>query len=192
MKAIANRRSIRFTKRLTAFVAVATVTLTTIVFYNSIFSPFARKYEDYEAEISKLRNTLASAEQSREEQLSLQKKVKELNTVLTDVRERIPDSPNETLFLQQVTQAAEASNVSIRAYNRGRIQEFATHSQLEVQIAGEGEYQPICQFIDELSKLSRISSIEQLKIEAKPDSTIYPIEMRLLLFFNRSTTPDVS
>lgn len=188
MRANSSRKKVAWTKRLGAALAVTAVVLTTVLFYTSIFSPFARKYEDYEAEIRRLRNTLASSEESRADFVSLHQKVEELNTLLTDVRDRIPDSPNETLFLQQVTRAAKASNVRIRAYNRGRIQEFATHAQLEVHIAGEGGYQPICRFINELSKLSRITSIEQLKMEATPDSAIYPIEMRLLLFFNRSTS----
>lgn len=192
MKAQDNRRRLLWAKRLASMVAATVVALTTYVFYTSFFSPFARKYEVYEAKISMLRNTLASGEESRREQLSLQEKVRDLNSLLTNVRERIPDGPNETQFLQQVTEAAESTNVIIRAYNRGRIEELATHCQLEVRIVGEGRYEPICRFIDELSKLSRITSVEHMKIEARPGSEIYPIEMRLLLFFHRDPSPKVS
>jgi Tfp pilus assembly protein PilO len=187
MKTLADRQKIVWTKRLCHYLASATVTGMVVLFYTSLFSPFARKYEVYEREISVFRSTLASASVTREARESLTTEVHNLETVLTNVRERIPNSPNETLFLKQMTEAARKTNVTIRAYNRGSIQEFATYSQLEVHIAGDGGYEPICRFIEQLSQLSRITAIEELKISVRAGDKSYPMEMRLLLFFNRTS-----
>lgn len=105
------------------------------------------------------------------------------------IRARIPDRPNEGQFLEQTTNAAKASGVQVKEYRRGKIEFDGDHSQLRVHISLLGPFANICDYIDRLENLPRISRISQMRIKSDKQTDTYPVDLTLTLFF-RADTPD--
>lgn len=105
------------------------------------------------------------------------------------IRARIPDRPNEGQFLEQTTSAAQQAGIQVKEYRRGKIMFDGDHSQLKVHISLLGPFENICNYVDRLESLPRISRISEMRIKAAKSSNVYPVDLTLTLFF-RTDTPD--
>jgi Tfp pilus assembly protein PilO len=105
------------------------------------------------------------------------------------LRQRIPDRPCETEFLEQMNQAADEEGLEIRDYRRGAVTVEDAHSFLEVHVLGAGSYPQICRFLDRLAKLPRISTVEKVTITADSTAKTYPVDLTLRLYFGAQERP---
>ena len=106
-----------------------------------------------------------------------------------EIRGRIPDQPEESGFLEQISTAARARGLVIENYTRGGVTTTATHSLLEVRMTGEGDFQSICGFFEEMANLSRVATVRRMHLAIPKDSDIYPLDITLTLYFGARARP---
>ncbi|MCH7726757.1 MAG: type 4a pilus biogenesis protein PilO [Planctomycetes bacterium] len=138
--------------------------------------------------IESLRQLLGEAGQVQKEHSNLTQTLKATERRATEIRQRIPDHPNEADFLKKITEAAEAKGLVISEYRRGVLRTEETHSQLDVQVIGEGSYRSICEFVDQVAALSRISKVKTLHINRIDNDQAYPVEITFVLYFGLKPT----
>jgi Tfp pilus assembly protein PilO len=148
-----------------------------------IFSPMHQRAEAARARLEQVEGLLQTAPAVRRQHAQLQQTLKELETRAEAVARRIPDSPEEAEFLQQIHQAAEESRVVIDDYRRGALVAGTRHSQLEVRLVGSGDYAGICRFFHRLGQLQRQTQPQNVLIRANPDGGRHHMELSMLLFF---------
>lgn len=133
--------------------------------------------------IAELEEQLTSSRDVRSQQQSLSDTLRELEQRAETIRQRIPDQSHEAEFLNQVAQAAQARGLTIQNYTRGDVTVTATHSQLDIRLVGAGDYASICGFLEELTRLPRVATVQQLNVTVPEASDIYPLEMLVTLYF---------
>jgi Tfp pilus assembly protein PilO len=99
-----------------------------------------------------------------------------------DLQKRVPDEPFEAEFLGQLTEAASQSGLRIGDYHPGVVHAGQRCSQLQVQLSCQGTYRSICEFLDRLATLPRITQVEKLDVTAAgPDG--HPVTLWLVVYF---------
>ena len=106
-----------------------------------------------------------------------------------DLQKRVPDEPSEAEFLAQLVQAANQTGFRINDYHPGVVRSGERCSQLQVQLSCQGTYRSICDFLDRLAALPRITQVEKLDVTAAgPDG--HPVTLWLVVYFRLSQAPD--
>ncbi len=103
---------------------------------------------------------------------------------------RIPPEPRESEFLKDVMRIAGEANFAIRDYQPGQPRTQVGCPHIFIELAGSGDYRSICQFLDGVSGLPRLSTIERLDIVAEPTGTTYPVSITLAVYFTGRPTSD--
>ena len=105
------------------------------------------------------------------------------------LQRRIPEEPLEADFLAELTTAAQQVNLQIQNYQPGIVMVEPTCSQLEIVLSGLGSHQSICGFLDRLTRSPRLSRVLTLEIDAAADGELYPVSMKLVIFFDVKQQP---
>ncbi|MFW6170704.1 MAG: type 4a pilus biogenesis protein PilO [Planctomycetota bacterium] len=106
-----------------------------------------------------------------------------------ELRERIPDGPNEADFLKQLSGAAEASGLKIQDYRRGGSAVKESYSSLQINLICSARYVQLCRFLEQLDELPRILTIEKLTISTPDDGDEYPVDLSLSVYFRGQQQP---
>lgn len=116
--------------------------------------------------------------------LETKKRLDEQKGRLAELVQRIPNTPHESNFLEQLANVAASSDVDIRDFNPGNTIQQGKHSQLEIYIVGSASYEGICRFLDGLAKLPRLCQIASFEVTSPSGgSSDYKIEAKLRIFF---------
>jgi Tfp pilus assembly protein PilO len=117
----------------------------------------------------------------------LHKKALALKSDVETIREKIPDSPDETLFLRQISELAAVSGVMINDYRPGAEMKLEKHSEKEVTISCLGTYRGICQMLANLEHLPRVAKVYNLSITASNEANdLRSVEIRIRLLYGSS------
>ena len=92
--------------------------------------------------------------------------VQAVRSDVESLRQRLPDSPDETLFLRQISELAAQSAVMINDYRPGAETILEKHSEKEITFSCAGTYAGICHLLANLEKLPRVAHIHNLTISA--------------------------
>jgi Tfp pilus assembly protein PilO len=130
-----------------------------------------------------LERLLKTAGRTRERHERLAAELEALERDAENMRLRIPDRPEETEFLRQLTQVADEEHLRILNWERGRLDERPTHTEYEIRLVCEGKYPAICGFLDRLDHLPRVTSVQRMSVQATDESKEYPFDMTLKLYF---------
>jgi len=104
------------------------------------------------------------------------------------LEKRVPDEPLEAEFLSQAAHAASQAGLQIGDYRPGVVRTSGHCSQMEIQLSCQGPYRSICDFLDRLAALPRLSQVERLEITAAgPEG--YPVTLWLLVYFRLAKAP---
>ncbi|HUG71560.1 MAG TPA: type 4a pilus biogenesis protein PilO [Pirellulaceae bacterium] len=98
-------------------------------------------------------------------------------------RQRIPETPQESEFLAQLSEAARDEGFAINNFTRGSATVLDTHSQLQIRLTGEGDYASICGFFEKMVSFSRVATVSQMSLRIPADSEVYPLDMTMTLYF---------
>lgn len=135
------------------------------------------------AEIPRLESLLETDRDTERQFTQLQAELARLEVSAEAARQRIPEMPQESEFLAQISEAAREKGLSIDKFTRGSVAVLETHSQLQIRLTGEGNYASICGFFESMSKFSRVATVSQMNLQVPSDSEIYPLDMTLTLYF---------
>ncbi|MGM0487524.1 MAG: type 4a pilus biogenesis protein PilO [Planctomycetota bacterium] len=99
------------------------------------------------------------------------------------LRQRIPDDPDEAEFLKQVSRLAAATGLEIRDYRRGSLAVKESYSELQINLTCSARYAELCRFLEALDELPRILTIEKLAISSPDEGDEYPVDLSLSVYF---------
>lgn len=152
--------------------------------------PLAKKSEACADRIAVVDGLLDNSEEIRAAHSRFKDSLAEIRRRADALRQRIPDRPCETEFLEQMNEAANKEGLEIRDYRRGAVTVKDTHSQLEVHVQCVGSYPKTCRFLDRLARLPRISTVEKVTINSDSSVEAYPVDLTLRLYFGVKKKPD--
>lgn len=108
---------------------------------------------------------------------------------------RIPDAPQESEFLAQLSGLARETGMEIREYHPESTFATDTHVELEIALRADGSYGSLCRFLDGVEALPRLCRVTQLDVSTSDEpSESYPVNMKLRLFFTpeqKSSSDDI-
>lgn len=142
-----------------------------------------RQKSDNAAEIERLELLLETERDAGREFAGLQAELARLEASAEAARQRIPETPQESEFLAQISEAARDKGLSINEFTRGAVTVLDTHSQLQIRLTGEGDYASICGFFEKMASFSRVATVSQMQLSVPPDSEVYPLDMTMTLYF---------
>lgn len=142
-----------------------------------------RQQSDNEVEIVRLETLLETERDAGREFSLLQAELARLEASAEAARQRIPETPQESEFLAQISEAANEKGLSIKNFSRGDVTVLPTHSQLQIRLTGEGDYASICGFFEQMATFSRVATVSQMNLAIPQDSEIYPLDMTMTLYF---------
>jgi hypothetical protein len=106
---------------------------------------------------------------------------------LQEGRRRIPVEPRETEALQELVRLAARDGLRIADYQSAPPIARTRCRQILIHLSGSGDYSSICRFLDSVSRLPRLTTIEALEISASTDASVYPIAVTLAVYFTGPT-----
>jgi Tfp pilus assembly protein PilO len=141
-------------------------------------------------EEKQLRERVASITQQVQNANTIRRDLEETTALLQqqrsraeEVRERIPDAPGESEFLQLASDAANKGGVSMRDFVPGKATHFDTFSQLDISLQCAGAYESICRFLDQLEDVPRVARVISLDLDATAQQEVYPLQFVVRLYF---------
>ena len=142
-----------------------------------------RQQSDNAAEIATLEMLLETERDTGREFAGLQAELARLEASAEAARQRIPETPQESEFLAQISEAARDKGFAVDNFTRGAVTVLETHSQLQIRLTGEGDYASICGFFEKMASFSRVVTVSQLNLRVPANSEIYPLDMTMTLYF---------
>ncbi len=104
------------------------------------------------------------------------------------IRRRIPSNGEEAELLGQLSKLAESHRLAIVDYRRGSVTRGEQFSRLEVELQCEGSFRSICHFVNAVSSLERLTTVDQLDISTVEDVQRYPADMKIALYYRHNAT----
>ncbi len=135
------------------------------------------------AEIARIESLLNTDRNVGREFAALQQSLERLEASAEAARQRIPETPEESEFLAQISAAAREKGLSIENFTRLAVSDLGTHSQLQIRLTGEGDYASICGFFEKMAGFSRVATVSNMRMSIPANSEIYPLDMTLTLYF---------
>jgi Tfp pilus assembly protein PilO len=150
--------------------------------YALVIRPLETRIEESDGRSLQLEAVLREAHKVRAEHQRLQGAMAAAEAKAADLQKRVPDEPSEAEFLAQLTQAANQTGLQISDYRPGVVRGGQRCSQLQIQLSCQGTYRSICDFLDRLAALPRITQVEKLDITAAgPDG--HPVTLWVIVYF---------
>jgi len=156
--------------------------------YALVLRPLDGRIDELNDRSAGLEASLQNAHVVRAEQQRLRGVVAALEAKSAELEKRVPDEPLEGEFLSQLAQAAGQAGLKIGDYRPGVVRTSEKYSQMAVQLSCQGPYRSICDFLDRLSALPRLTQVETLDVSAgSPDGC--PVSLSLVVYFRLTKAP---
>lgn len=159
--------------------------------YGLVLRPLERRTGDWEDRIARLEERLKGIDAFRAEQSRLSQRVAELDQKSAALSRRVPGEPMEAEFLSQVAGVAVQAGVKLGHYRPGLIRVGEGHSQMEIQLSCAGPYRGLCQFLDRLAAMERLSRVVQMEV-GSGGAEGCPATITLVVFFRLTEPPRAS
>lgn len=158
--------------------------------YCRVHLPLAQTWRDCVAQIAVVDGLLENSAEIQVAHSRFKDSLEMIQHRADALRERIPDRPSETEFLEQLNEAANREGLEIRDYRRGEEMVKDTYSQLDVHLTCAGSYRQICGFFHRLAGLPRISTVEKATITSDSTMETYLVNLTLRLYYGAQSRPE--
>jgi Tfp pilus assembly protein PilO len=152
-----------------------------------VFMPLKEYEQDCQQRIVQLQELLVHTPKVRQENRAFNAELASLKHTVEETQRRLPQELREHEFMDQVKQVANTSGMEVVNYQLGLTTELESYSQVEVTFQCKGSYASICQFLDEIDHLSRITEVANLQVESADNFHSYPMEVTFVLYFGGAT-----
>jgi Tfp pilus assembly protein PilO len=152
-----------------------------------VLKPLVAHEQLCQQRIGQLETLLVSTPKVRQENRAFHAELASLKHTVEQTQRRLPRELREHEFIEQVRLVAGKSGIEVSDYQIGLTTELESYSQTELTFQCKGSYASICQFLDEINHLARITEISNLQIESADNFHSYPIQVSFVLYFGGVT-----
>src|SRR5882757_5648184 len=170
---------------------LATVVCTTVG-YSFRHAPALHEIAETSAQIEDLLASVRNGPVMREHHRIAVEKLHEVTTRIANLQRRVPKDADAGSFLKEVTQLATAGKFAIKDFHPDKPEAKTGYSEMQVTLKGQGSFRSICAFVDQLSKLTRLSKIKDLSLTIGESATEYPMTATLVIYFGLRGSDDAS
>lgn len=161
--------------------------VTSLSYYSLIHKPLQEKAEADHQRVNQVRGLLGEAMKLRKQRAALSTEQRALEKLVAGVHERLPATAEDGEFLAVAAQVAEDEGLQIIDYQRGQATTKDGHSQIDLGLKCIGDYAGLCRFLTRLEEMPRVSNVTQLRLQTLPGKKLYPVEIRLVLYYGLET-----
>jgi Tfp pilus assembly protein PilO len=134
------------------------------------------------------RAVLSKAQIIRAEHVSLQQQLEESRQRLNRLEIRVPKDALESDFFGQVANLSKRQGVRIHGFRPISSAALNDYHSVRVAFDASGEYQTLCQFLDELARLPRLNHIAHLHVMPQsPQSSLLTVKIETEIYFTPGT-----
>ena len=169
--------------RLLHYAGVLLTVVCTTAGYSFLHAPKVHEITETSAKIDELLQSVQNGPVMREQHRMVSDKLRDVTTRIANLQRRVPREPDGGEFLNEVTQLASSGKLAIKDFHPEKPETKAGYAEMQVTLRGQGSFASVCSFIDQLSKLTRLSKIKDLNLSAGDDSTEYPMTATLVIYF---------
>ncbi|HHH84987.1 MAG TPA: hypothetical protein ENL15_03420 [Firmicutes bacterium] len=165
-----------------------------IVFYFYVLGPQRQQIGDLKQKIEKEKMEVKRL-------VALSKKIPDLQAELDSKKEEIariskslPTKQEIPTLLRQITDASQQAGITLTYFNPGRLDAKGDYLEFKVDIQLEGTYHKVGYFLSQLSHLSRIINVGNLKITRLPtvDENTINVKLDLVAYVYNQTQGEKS
>jgi len=157
--------------------------LAAVVFYGAIYAPRANAIDRLNEEIAGVQLRLHGANTIRQQYSQLIAQRKQQRQLAEEVRQRVPDAPQEAEFLEVISKGTPPEDFVITDYSRGQAIQADGCRQVDIQLQCNGTYAGICRFLDQLDNMPRITHVVGLELKSQMVEQRYPLTITVRLYF---------
>jgi Tfp pilus assembly protein PilO len=89
----------------------------------------------------------------------------------------------EAEFLAQLAQLARTYDLRVAHYQPGVVTRRADYSEVQIELQGEGTYEGLSRFVDQIPHLPRLSSVTEMEIQSQPEKPMYSFHLKFSVYF---------
>lgn len=161
--------------------------LATIAFatasYSLLHVPIYEQISEIDQKIEELSLSAQNAEVIHVQHQKASERLMDVKKRIAKVQERVPRDADAGEFLNEVTRIAAQENLIIKRFKPEKPLERDGYTQMEVTLMGRGNYTSICTFFDHLSRLKRLSKLQNLTLTAEGNTSEYPMDATLIIYY---------
>jgi Tfp pilus assembly protein PilO len=161
---------------------LATVICTTVG-YSFLHAPALHEIAESSARIDELLASVRNGPITREHHRIAVRKLHAVTTRIANLQRRVPRDADAGAFLKEVTQLASANHLALKDFHPEKPEVKPGYAEMQVNLKGQGSFGSICTFVDQLTKLTRLSKIKDLSVSVAENATEYPMTATLVIYF---------
>jgi Tfp pilus assembly protein PilO len=169
--------------RLLHYAGVLATVICTTVGYSFLHAPAVREIAETSAQIEDLLASVRNGPVTRDHHRIATTKLHEVTTRIANVQLRVPSDADFGAFLKEVSQLAKNDRLALKDFHPEKPEVKAGFAEMQVTLKGQGSFGSICSFVDQLSKLTRLSKIKELTLSVGDSATEYPMTATLVIYF---------
>jgi Tfp pilus assembly protein PilO len=169
--------------RLLHYAGVLATVICTTVGYSFLHAPAVREIAETSAKIDDLLASVRNGPVTREHHRIAVEKLHEVTTRIANLQRRVPRDADAGAFLKEVTQIAKSDQLGIKDFHPEKPEVKTGYAEMQVTLKGQGSFGSVCSFIDQLTKLTRLSKITNLTLSVGDNATEYPMTATLVIYF---------
>ena len=146
-----------------------------------------------ERNIVKRQTMLERAKDFQASSIRIKEQLKSVKSELSDLQAKLPENPEESQFLRELSERASATGVSLSDFRPGGVSQRPHCKDIELRLRGTGSYASICRWLDRLRDVPRIMRISHVTISgpSAADADCL-IDLQLSLVFGVNASPTLA
>jgi Tfp pilus assembly protein PilO len=169
--------------RLLHYAGVLATVICTTVGYSFLHGPAVHEIAETSAKIEDLLASVHNGPVTREHHRIAVEKLHEVTTRIANLQRRVPRDADAGAFLKEVTQLAGRDQLAIKDFHPEKPELKTGYAEMQVTLKGQGSFGSVCSFIDQLTKLTRLSKIKDLTLSIGENASEYPMTATLVIYF---------
>lgn len=163
-------------------VGVAVLGCVLLAFFLLVFRPMAAADNQNREDALHLESLLAASDEVYSSRQKLDEELATLSARIAATAARVPETAEESQFLDQITQLATDAGVELDDYQRLGTTTLPTHSTTTIGIKCHSEYANLCTFLDAVAHLPRLTTVSRLRIVVVTPGKPLQVELQYVLY----------
>ena len=178
--------------RLLHYAGVLATVVCAAVGYSYLHAPALHEIAETSARIDDLLASVRNGPITRQHHRIAADKLNKLTTRIANLQDRVPDEADAGSFLKEVTELASAGHLSIKDFHPEKPEVKGGYAEMQVTLRGQGSFGSVCAFLDQLTKLTRLSKIKDLSLSVADNPAEYPMTATLVIYFGLRGSDEAS